>query len=741
MANNDLGLKRYLQFIFFAILLVAFFFVFEKIGLFAEQGLIMGLLEVLLEVGAFVVLWKNQDKIKTVDVRLFKWFFFFLAIGDFFYVSFYYFLHLSSRSMVSATFTTLIYNFSYFIGAVSIMKMHGNLKSWAKNRLNLAVYLLCAPLAARLLLMPFLGNPIKHANVYFVFLEVSAIFGTLLLLSHGLIILIGARNIFWSNLGIGMVGLVISDWALRVEKLIDNQPAFGFYEALYCFAVSVITIPFIVFKDKLPLLHGFNSNSIISKVKLYGLVAAFISVIFLSLSQYGSRDSIRFAAVGCVVSAFVITILSFYLISQISQFSTAVGKVSSATLEEGRVEGSDVYQALPIELKQVFYDTLATHLSHAKEKIALRQAMDAQRIKYEIATQVSHDIKSPLAALELLSPFYLDSMPEEKRAIVRNSIDRIRGIANSLLNQDVRNITPENKKNDFRAAVYLPGLIQSIVLEKQVQFQNELGLVIVSDFNENGYDTFVKVNPVEMERVISNLLNNAIEALENGQGKVILKISSEENNCIVSVTDNGKGISKEVIPKLMIRGNSFNKIGGNGLGLSHAKETIELWGGSISIASICAPALDCGTTVSMRLPMTKSPTWFCEQINLQRNSMALFVGGSERDSDNTMSKLISRLRIAFNQNIEFVDEPGGLRRFYGANLLNIDNVIFFVDFNPPEKQGEMLDIILELGISHQTFLITDFYTDNSLVKICEEKNIKIIPRFISNFGPILRNSS
>lgn len=67
-------------------------------------------------------------------------------------------------------------------------------------------------------------------------------------------------------------------------------------------------------------------------------------------------------------------------------------------------------------------------------------------------TQVSHDIRSPLAALEMISGS-INELPEEKRIIVRSAINRIRDIANSLLKEnkkisdftDVSSSIPDNK--------------------------------------------------------------------------------------------------------------------------------------------------------------------------------------------------------------------------------------------------------------------------------------------------------
>ena len=68
----------------------------------------------------------------------------------------------------------------------------------------------------------------------------------------------------------------------------------------------------------------------------------------------------------------------------------------------------------------------------------------------------------------------------------------------------------------------------------------------------------------------------------------------------IQVSDNGKGIPPEILPKLMQRGSTHGKRGGSGLGLYHAKTTLQSWDGDLKIES------KSGTTVSLILPNHKN---------------------------------------------------------------------------------------------------------------------------------------
>lgn len=183
--------------------------------------------------------------------------------------------------------------------------------------------------------------------------------------------------------------------------------------------------------------------------------------------------------------------------------------------------------------------------------------------------QMAHDIRSPLFALQtvLEAPGEFD---EKKRNLLKMATQRLQEIADSIL--------AENKKSD---ETNLNELIQEIVTEKTASFPQ-----FKFDYSTSNENAFCKLNSVEMKRIISNLINNSIEAYEGTQGEIKVSLVKADGVTSVTVKDNGKGIPLSLIPHII--GKSHGKTNGNGLGLSHAKEYIESIGGQILITS--APA-------------------------------------------------------------------------------------------------------------------------------------------------------
>jgi len=88
------------------------------------------------------------------------------------------------------------------------------------------------------------------------------------------------------------------------------------------------------------------------------------------------------------------------------------------------------------------------------------------------------------------------------------------------------------------------------------------------------HDVMVKMNASLFEWVIENLCKNAVDAMEDGQGKIDLWLLEEENTVAIEVVDTGKGIKKKDVGNVFRPGFTTKKRGW-GLGLSLAKRIVE----------------------------------------------------------------------------------------------------------------------------------------------------------------------
>lgn len=224
----------------------------------------------------------------------------------------------------------------------------------------------------------------------------------------------------------------------------------------------------------------------------------------------------------------------------------------------------------------------------------------------KFAQQVAHDIRSPLAALEVATGDGAFQVPQDKRALIGDAVGRIRDIANSLLDKhrslaagaDIFRMNSASSIEMDLEPLPLSGLIESLVAEKRLEFSARPHLAIAYRPNASASGTLAKVQPVEFKRLLSNLINNSVEALGEEGGCVDVSLSALDLRTLVSVKDDGKGIPPEVLTSLGRRGETFGKKGGSGLGLHHARASVESWGGTLEISS----EIGKGTAVSVFLP-------------------------------------------------------------------------------------------------------------------------------------------
>lgn len=212
-----------------------------------------------------------------------------------------------------------------------------------------------------------------------------------------------------------------------------------------------------------------------------------------------------------------------------------------------------------------------------------------------ISAQVAHDIRSPLAALESALKD-VSQLPEERKQLIRGAACRIRDIADDLLDR--------NRAGGAEAPepCLLAAVIEPVAAEKRLQFRDRGNVAVEVRMGPSAEGLRALACRAELGRLISNLVNNGVEALERG-GTVTVGLSRDGGFALLTVTDDGKGIPPEVLAGLGRRGHSVGKENGCGLGLYHARAAAERWGGSLAIAS--EPGK--GTTVSLRLPVAADP--------------------------------------------------------------------------------------------------------------------------------------
>jgi signal transduction histidine kinase len=383
------------------------------------------------------------------------------------------------------------------------------------------------------------------------------------------------------------------------------------------------------------------------------------------------------------------------------------------------------------------FDKMIESLQISQEKSI---ESEKERTLGELARQVAHDIRSPLSALASVT-HTLSDLPEDKRVLVRSAISRIRDIANGLLgrgNLSSSELSFDNlhSQSNESSVELISNLIEGIVTEKRAQYHSIGNLEIDTQMERDSYGIFCSVNPGELKRVLSNLINNAVESLIKKDGQVEVRLRAVGTQAEIVVTDNGCGISSEHLPQLGEKGATFTKEGGSGLGLYHAKQSIEKWGGQFKIDSEEGK----GTKVTLLLPKAEAPSWFVPEIIIKEGSEIVIL-----DDDHSIHQIWKgRLQSIKRTNIEAQDQLNLIHFSSGPSFLewfqshgsDAKNRIYLFDYELLGEEKSGLDLIEETGIQYRVILVTSRYDEKSIRDRCKKLGIRLIPKGMSGFVPI-----
>jgi signal transduction histidine kinase len=345
--------------------------------------------------------------------------------------------------------------------------------------------------------------------------------------------------------------------------------------------------------------------------------------------------------------------------------------------------------------------------------------MEKREALSKLAAQLSHDIRSPLAALTMIVDKAREGLEPRISQLMYLSISRITGIADDLLKS--YRTEAGTDLADAKSFEVVSGIFQSIVTEHSVLLESSLVQVVMevpADLRLVG----VNVNRDRLLRSLSNLINNSVESFPPGKkGLVTLRMhegGSElfgQNMLHLSIEDNGSGMDANTLRKVRRAGGSFNKSHGHGLGLQFAKDTVAGVGGQLEIVSVQGQ----GTRIDIYLPRAKPPRWLVQDLSFSSTDSILVL-----DDDPTIHQL-------------WKEKLRGLDVSYIS-----DTEEFTLDKYPPSKYFYLfdyeiknspltgLDLILMHRLHGRACLVTSYYEDKAIQGKIQAAGGKVIPKFL-----------
>ncbi len=247
---------------------------------------------------------------------------------------------------------------------------------------------------------------------------------------------------------------------------------------------------------------------------------------------------------------------------------------------------SDAKEAAPLIL-------ISSDITEKLEKERLIQEQQAQMVESsrlstlgEMAAGVAHEINNPLTILQCQVNDLIEGIESKEIQAaeelstqlnkVHSTIDRISRIVKGLKS------FARDSTHDPMEIRHMKDLIQDALELCAARFRYHSVDLKVLPVPE---EAFVLCRPTQISQVILNLLNNAFDAVETLEEKwVRVEVEIQDQEILVSVTDSGRGISEDIVDKIVQPFFTTKEVGkGTGLGLSISKGIIESHNGKLNI--------------------------------------------------------------------------------------------------------------------------------------------------------------
>jgi nitrogen fixation/metabolism regulation signal transduction histidine kinase len=288
----------------------------------------------------------------------------------------------------------------------------------------------------------------------------------------------------------------------------------------------------------------------------------------------------------------IIAIIFSYLISvYITKSLSEIGKkIKQTRLDKTNTKIQIKARSKEVNILVESYNKMVEMLNDSVKKLSKSNKEQAWR---EMAKQVAHEIKNPLTPMRL-------SIQSFQRNFDKNDSkfkSRLDEFSKTLIQQIDTMSTIASAFSNFAEMPAQQGekinIIETTKLALKIFKENYI--VFSSEFE----DLQVRIDRTQMVRIITNLIKNALEACELiKEPKVQVIIEKKKKEVLISVIDNGEGISKELKNKIF-EPKFTTKTSGMGLGLGMVKNLVDSYDGRISVRS----KIDTGTTFSITFPL------------------------------------------------------------------------------------------------------------------------------------------
>lgn len=405
-------------------------------------------------------------------------------------------------------------------------------------------------------------------------------------------------------IGVIVLSLLVSHYAVTSVMHFHNVTKFGYRLSLWNFGILINGIlSSVVFgfsfmeltlslarrikayniKSRLlirELYHWLQRKSGDQRLKIYVWIYVVLEVLFV-VYMYNKYQ---------VTSPALMIFFAFMWIVALYAVGKFTADMRQLSEEIDRIREGDFDTEVKLQYSSSLFDDLAIGINHVGDglKDAVEKSLKDERVKTELITNVSHDLKTPLTSIiNYINLLKTEKMPtpeaEHYIEVLESKAHRLSHLTEDLV--DAAKVTSGNVELNMMPLSFDELVKQALgEFEEKYEEKNLEAVITYPDRNES--ETYkVMADGRRLYRILENVLQNAYKySLENTRIYIEMKnVGDHVKFVIKNVSKAPLNISAEELMLRFTRGDSSRATEGSGLGLSISKDLTKLMGGSFSI--------------------------------------------------------------------------------------------------------------------------------------------------------------
>lgn len=298
------------------------------------------------------------------------------------------------------------------------------------------------------------------------------------------------------------------------------------------------------------------------------------------------------------LSAFIFYVFARRITAPIEEISEQISSIQPETIQQlgdKHFKLSRVSKIEEIVSLRSSIETMIVELVGAHQR---EQQFLAEREVTKVATQVAHDIRSPLSSMQAALGYFNKMKITDPKApgalnLLELSANRLTSIADNLLKK-------HKGQKDDKILFNLHKVLDELIGEYQAR----------EEFKEMKFVKHYVSQAVQLvgdrsklQRAFGNIIKNAVEAMQS-IGTMTITTQLGEEGVLVSLADTGPGIAKDKLDKILQGGFTEGKQDGHGIGMKVVSETVKELRGNLTAES----KIGKGTTFIIHLPTPSEET-------------------------------------------------------------------------------------------------------------------------------------